>query len=74
MRLALLEYTHSLEARRRLRDEVLPSAKKARDKALTMYQGGEVDIQDYLTARSAYDEAVGDYLKAAVRRRPRRWP
>jgi outer membrane protein TolC len=69
VRQAHLEYTHSLAARRRLKDEVLPSAKSVRDDSSRLFQSGETDFQSYFSAQTEYNEVVGDYIKAAIRHR-----
>jgi outer membrane protein, heavy metal efflux system len=69
VRQAQLEYTHNLAARRRLKEEVLPSAKNVRDDTLRLFQSGEADVRSYLSAQSEYNDVVGDYLKAAIRSR-----
>jgi outer membrane protein, heavy metal efflux system len=69
VRQAHLEYEHSLAARRRLREEVLPSARQVRDDTFRLFQGGEVDVRAYLSAQSEYDEVVHQSLKAAIRHR-----
>ena len=69
VRQAHLEYTHSLTARRRLKEEVLPSAKNVRDESFRLFKAGEGDIQAYLHAQSDYNDVVADCLKAAIRHR-----
>jgi outer membrane protein TolC len=69
VRQAHLEYTHSLAAGRRLKEEVLPSAKNVRDDSFRLFQSGETDFQSYLSAQTEYNETVGDYIKAAIRHR-----
>jgi outer membrane protein, heavy metal efflux system len=66
---AHLEYTHSLTARRQLRDEVLPSGRNVRDDTFRLFMSGEVDMQAYTSAQSEYNEVVCDYVKAAIRHR-----
>jgi hypothetical protein len=69
VRHAHVKYTHSLAARRRLKEEVLPSATNVRDVSFRLFQSGETDIQSYLSAQKEYGETVGDYIKAAIRHR-----
>jgi outer membrane protein, heavy metal efflux system len=69
VRQAHMVYTHSLTARRRLKEEVLPSAKYVRDDSFRLFQSGETNIQSYLSAQTEYNEVVDDYIKAAVRHR-----
>jgi cobalt-zinc-cadmium efflux system outer membrane protein len=69
VRQAHLEYEQSLAIRRRLKEDVLPSARQVRDDALRLFQGGEVDARAYLGAQSEYNEVVHQSLKAAIRHR-----
>ena len=69
VRLAHLEYTHSLAARRRLKDEVLPAVQEIRERALKLFQDGEADIHEYKSRQTDYNEVVQIYLKAAIRHR-----
>ena len=67
VRLAHLEHRHSLDRVRRLRDVVLPTARRVRDDAFRLFQGGQVDSQVYLGARKEYQELVRQYGDALVR-------
>jgi outer membrane protein, heavy metal efflux system len=69
VRQAQLEYSHSLSVERRLREELLPSARAARDRAYNLFHNGETDSQNYLRAQTDYNEVTQDYLKAAIRHR-----
>ncbi len=69
VRHAHLEFTHSLEARRRLREAALPSAKSVRDDVFRLFQAGEAEIQDCLSAQSEYNTVVQQYLTATIRHR-----
>jgi cobalt-zinc-cadmium efflux system outer membrane protein len=69
VRLAHEEYTHSLAARRRMRDEVIPAARKVRDDTFRQWNNGEVDLRAYLSAQSEYNQVASEYVKAAIRYR-----
>jgi cobalt-zinc-cadmium efflux system outer membrane protein len=66
---AHLEYTHSLAGRRRLKEEVLPSAKGVFDDALKLFREGEADFRACRSAQSEYNQVVSDCLKASIRYR-----
>jgi hypothetical protein len=64
-----MKYTHTLAARQKLREEVMPSARDVRDRVFKMHLNGEADVQAFLSAQSDYNEVVQLYLETAIRHR-----
>ena len=63
------EYLVSRRAVERIQAQLLPAAQQVLAATYQLYRNGELNIVDYLSARSDYNDAVKQYLDTAVRHR-----
>ncbi len=63
------ELDQSREAVRRLRGEIVPTSKLARDAAFNRFKGGQTSALEYLAAQQDYNDVVRSYRDAMVRHR-----
>jgi cobalt-zinc-cadmium efflux system outer membrane protein len=66
---AAQEYETSLGLMQELHDQVVPDAKKVRDAAFRLWQGGETSMLNFLQAQLDYNDVVKQYLDTAIRHR-----
>ncbi len=66
---ALYEYDVTDKMVSRIRNELEPRARLVRDDTLRLYQGGEVNLVQYLNAQREYQDTVKQYLDTVVRHR-----
>jgi cobalt-zinc-cadmium efflux system outer membrane protein len=63
------EYEVSRRLVDELRDQVEPDARRVRDAAFRLWQGGETSLLSYLQAQLDYNDIVKQYLDTAIRHR-----
>jgi cobalt-zinc-cadmium efflux system outer membrane protein len=66
---AVNEYRASGQIARRIRTEIEPAQKEARNGRFQLFVEGEATVFDYLTQQRKYNDVVKAYLDAAVRHR-----
>jgi cobalt-zinc-cadmium efflux system outer membrane protein len=66
---AMQEYEISRALVQELHDQVEPDARKVRDAAFRLWQGGETSLLNYLQAQLDYNDVVKQYLDTAIRHR-----
>ena len=69
VRLAHLEFQHSLAVQRQYKDTIVPSARAVRDDTHRLHLGGEVSMDSYLRAQEDYNDTVEAYSIALIRHR-----
>lgn len=63
------EYRVSAQILRRIRDEIAPPLRRARNDRFELFTEGEATVFEYLTAQRKYNEMARSYLDAAARHR-----
>jgi cobalt-zinc-cadmium efflux system outer membrane protein len=66
VRQAHLQYKQSRSVLQRLKENVVPSARQARDDALGQFQAGEIKTEAYLSAQEEYNKVIYQYIRALV--------
>jgi len=66
---AVQEYEVSRALVEELRDHVIPDARRVRDAAFRLWQGGETSMLNYLQAQLDYNDVAKQYVDTAVRHR-----
>ena len=66
---AVQEYETSLGLMQELHEQVVPDARRVRDAAFRLWQGGETSLLNFLQAQLDYNDVVKQYLDTAIRHR-----
>jgi len=66
---AVQEYEVSRAQVEELRDHVIPDARRVRDAAFRLWQGGETSMLNYLQAQLDFNDVAKQYVDTAVRHR-----